>query len=243
MVNTRAKMSRRRDGAAADPAFAGADDFGTACVIDYVLFGKAYDDASYCCSLPGTVITSRRLVLMCGVAILAVTAAGCGGGGSPSPQETWAESICKPIVTWKQQIQTVAKDVETDLKSPSATTVTSVKSSLTQAEQATKTLSSQLKAAGPPPGDSSGGSNASEVVNGVKESVNQSLATAKTAVKNLQNVSSLSEAVTKLGEIGSQLSSSIAATKSSIDQLKTMSGDMKKGFENASSCKELRGKS
>ncbi len=97
-------------------------------------------------------------LLLAGVvaASLAVVAAGCGGS-SPSAQETWANDVCSPLVTWKAEITKLTENVTELLKAPSAGAGASVEESVTEAQQATKTLVTDLKAVGPPPGDNAAG--------------------------------------------------------------------------------------
>ncbi len=178
-------------------------------------------------------------LLLAGVATvsLVVVAAGCGGK-SESAQETWANDVCSPLVTWKGEITKVTDQVTTALKAPSADTGTTVKASVTQAEQATNTLVSDLKAVGPPPGDNAAA--AQDVITGLTKSLQTALASVKSAVQTLQGSASLSQAITTLGTISTQVSGAVAETQSAVDSIGAVAGDLKDGFKNASSCKELR---
>ena len=49
------------------------------------------------------------------VAVL-VTAAGCGGG-SASPEEEWAESICSPLVEWRTEMEEAGDELREALES------------------------------------------------------------------------------------------------------------------------------
>jgi hypothetical protein len=170
------------------------------------------------------------------VALVALLVAGCGG--SPSPQETWANSVCEPLVTWKDQISAIGDDVTSELKSPSAETRANITASVTKAEQATTTLVADLKAAGPPPGEHSAA--AKNVLDGLAKSLRQTSATVKTEADTLQSSASISQAITSLGQIGAEIAGAVAQTQSAVASLDAVASDLKDGIDKASSCKELR---
>ena len=177
----------------------------------------------------------RLLLVGVVAASLVVVAAGCGK--SKSAQETWAESVCSPLVTWKGEITKVTDEVTTALKAPSADTATSVKASVTEAEQATQTLVSDLKAVGPAPGDN--GAAAKDAVTGLTKSLQDALTTVKASLQTLQGSASLTQAITTLGTISTQISGAVAEAKSAAQSVGAVAGDLKEGFAKADSCKEL----
>ena len=59
-------------------------------------------------------------------------------------------------------------------------------------------------------------------------------------MQTLQGSASLSQAITTLGTISTQVSGAVAETQSAVDSIGAVAGDLKDGFKNASSCKELR---
>jgi ABC-type transporter Mla subunit MlaD len=163
--------------------------------------------------------------------------AACCGGKSESAQETWANDVCSPLVTWKNEITKVTDQVTSALKAPSADTGSTLKASVTEAQQATTTLVSDLKAVGPPPGDN--GQKAQDVINGLTKSLQSTLTSVQNAVQGLQGAN-LSQAITTLGTISTQVSGAVAQAQSAADSIGTAASDLKDGFENADSCKELR---
>jgi ABC-type transporter Mla subunit MlaD len=58
-------------------------------------------------------------------------------------------------------------------------------------------------------------------------------------VQGLQGAN-LSQAITTLGTISTQVSGAVAQAQSAADSIGTAASDLKDGFENADSCKELR---
>lgn len=179
----------------------------------------------------------RISLVVASAALVALLVAGCGG--SSSPQETWANSVCEPLVQWNDQISAIGDDVNSELKSPSAETRANLTASVTKGQQATTTLVADLKAVGPPPGEHSAA--AKDVVDGLTKSLQQSSAIVKTQVDALQSSASISQAITSLGEIAAQISGAVAQTQGAVDSLDAVASDLKDGFDKASSCKKLRG--
>ena len=105
---------------------------------------------------PATKSVRFALALGTFASSLALVAAGCGGGGSASPQEQWANSVCSAVGDSSDQIKGVAGDVQDELKSPSADIATSIQASVQQGVDDTKTLATNLKALGPPPSSENG---------------------------------------------------------------------------------------
>jgi hypothetical protein len=185
----------------------------------------------------GAVQVVKRSLALSAVLTAAVAAAGCGGG-SPSPQQTWAESVCKPLVQWKDQIQSISDDVTSELKSPSLQTPAALKSSISQAEQATKTLVSDLRAVGPPPGED--GTNAKDLVNGLGDNLQRTLTTVQGEVQQLQSGANVSQAISTLGEVGAQVSGAVTQAQSTLESIGALTDDLKSGVDKADSCKKLQ---
>ena len=182
----------------------------------------------------------KLLVVGVAAAALAVAAAGCGGK-SESAQETWANDVCSPLVTWKSEITKLTENVTELLKAPSAGAGASVEQSVTEAQQATKTLVTDLKAVGPPPGDNAAA--AQDVITGLTKSLQTALASVQASVKSLQGSASLRQAIATLGTISTQVSGAVAETQGAVSSIEAVAGDLKDGFESASSCKDLRSNS
>ncbi len=89
----------------------------------------------------------RRLALAAvPVACLAFLAAGCGGKSQPAavPTNDWANSVCGALVTWTTTVKSLATNIKSN------PTKAGLQDAVTQAEDATKTLSSSLKSLGKP---------------------------------------------------------------------------------------------
>jgi gas vesicle protein len=169
-------------------------------------------------------------------ALLAVAAAGCGG--SESAQEKWANDVCSPLVDWSKQMKTLANDAKSTIQSPSSSTISQLTSDAQQTVDATKTLQKDLENLPPAPGENgqSVKSNFTSYVN----QLNHAITRLQTSAKSLSSSGNLTQAATTLSAVAGQVSTFATQTQSAINSAKQTSSDMKKGFEDASSCKELQ---
>jgi ABC-type transporter Mla subunit MlaD len=170
-------------------------------------------------------------------AALAIVAAGCGGS-SESAQEKWANDVCTQFVTWSKQMKTLGDDAKNAIQSPSASTVSQLQSDAQQAVDATKTLKANLSNLPPAPG--ANGQSVKSTFTTFANNVNQAIAQLKTSAEQLSSSKNLGDAATALSAAAGQLSSFSTQTQNAIDTAKQTSSDMQKGFENASSCKDLQ---
>ena len=179
----------------------------------------------------------RQLVGAALVSLVALAAAGCGGG-SASAQETWADDVCTSVGDWKTELESIRDDVQTAVQSPSAETVPAVRSAVDRGSGATQTLVDELRQAGAPPGDN--GAQARDIVQEVADNLRKAVDTAKAELAKVEG-EGLSQAITALGVVGTQLSAAVAQAQSAYDSLVALGGDLKKGIEDADSCDSLRG--
>jgi len=181
--------------------------------------------------------TWKWLAGLSAIAVLAVAAAGCGN--SESPQEKWANSICGPIMDWKGDVTNAADNVRSAIKNPSSESVQTITTEVDNAVQSTQTLENNLKSVGRPPTDNP--ESAEDIITGLRSSLQKSLNTAKSGAQNLQSSSNLNDVVTTITEVGSQLSGTVAQVQSAVTSLQQTSSELKKGIDDADSCKDLRG--
>jgi hypothetical protein len=69
----------------------------------------------------------RSLLVVSCISVLALAAAGCGGGGSTkysgASPETWAETVCGALTNWAQGLQANSRKLGSGLRNASITTV------------------------------------------------------------------------------------------------------------------------
>jgi hypothetical protein len=181
-------------------------------------------------------VPALRFALVLAAAALVVVVAGCGGT-TPSAQETWAESVCAPVVQWRDDVSKIGSDVKAELTSPTSTRAAAVSSSVTAAEQSTSDLISDLKTVGPPP--DANGDSADRLLTQLSSNLQQTLTTVENEAQQLGN-QSLGDAIVTLGQIGSNVSGAIAQAQSTLQSIGESGSSLQKGFDRASSCKKLR---
>ena len=170
-------------------------------------------------------------------AALATAAAGCGAS-SESAQEKWADDVCSPLLDWSKQMTTLANDAKNAIQSPSTSTVNQLKGDAQQAADATKTLETNLTNLPPAPG--ANGQSVKDNFTSNANQVSKAVAQLQTSAKSLSSSGNLNQAATTLSTAAGQVSTFSTQMQSAINTAKQSSSDLKKGFEDASSCQELK---
>ena len=178
-----------------------------------------------------------KLAVAAVVASLAFAAAGCGGS-SESAQEKWANDVCSPFVDWSKTMTELANDAKSAIQSPTANSVDQLTSDAQSAVDATKTLENDLKNLPPAPG--SDGQAVKDTFTNYANQVNQAIAQLQSSATALSTSKDLGTAATALSAAAGQVSTFSTQTQNAINSAKATSEDMKKGFEDASSCQELQ---
>jgi hypothetical protein len=143
------------------------------------------------------VVTTAPILAV--LAVMALTAAGCGSSSDTKANEAYADNVCTAIDSWKHQI-------------------TSIASSFTQAEAATKTLLAQLKAAEAP--DTSEGQAAKQQLDQLTTDINNTVGAAKAGLTQLQVNPSPAAIGVMVATLAPQVQSLAGETKSTIGTLK-----------------------
>jgi hypothetical protein len=169
-------------------------------------------------------------------ATLAFAAAGCGS--SESAQEKWADDVCTQLLNWSTQMKQLVNDAKSAVQSPSATSIDTLKTDAQKAVNATKDLKTNLKNL--PPAPASNGQSAKDSFTTYANQVSQAVSSTQTSAKALSSSTSLSQAATQLSKAAGQLSTFSTQMQNAINSAKQTSSALKKGFEDASSCKDLK---
>jgi hypothetical protein len=168
------------------------------------------------------------------VGVLALLAAGCGGSSDTKANEAYANSVCSAIGSWEQQIKDIASSF-----SGGVTQAASLQTKVTQAEAATKTLMSQIKAVPPP--DTSQGQAAKQQLDQLTTDINNTIDAAQTAVTQIQANPSAAAISAIVAALAPQVQSLASETTSAISSLKGAGGSLASAFKNTDSCKSLGG--
>ena len=176
------------------------------------------------------VITAPILALL---AVLVLAAAGCGGSSDTKANEAYANSVCSAIGNWEQQIKSIATSFIGGVSQASFQT------SITQAEAATKTLVTQIKAVPPP--DSSQGQAAKQQLDQLTTDINNTVDAASTALTQVQANPSAAALSATVATLAPQVQSLASETNAAISTLKDAGGSLASAFKSTDSCKSLGG--
>lgn len=175
----------------------------------------------------------RAAPILALLAVLPLAVAGCGGSSDTKANETYANSVCSAIGSWQQQIKTIATTFS------GGVSLESLQTKVTQAEAATKTLVSQIKAVPPP--DTSQGQAANQQLDQLTTDVNNTLDAANTALTELQANPSAAAVGATVATLAPQVQSLASETNSAISTLKSAGGSLASAFKSTDSCKSLGG--
>jgi hypothetical protein len=167
------------------------------------------------------------------LAILALVGAGCGGSSDKKANEAYANSVCTAIGNWQEQIKSIATNFSGGVSQASLQT------NITQAQAATKTLVTQIKAVSPP--DSSEGQAAKQQLDQLTTDINNAVDAANTALTELQANPSAAAVSATVATLAPQVQSLASQTSSAISTLKSAGGSLASAFKNTDSCQSIGG--
>ena len=168
------------------------------------------------------------------LAVVALVAAGCGGSSSDTKaNEAYANSVCSAIGTWEQQIKTIATDFSGGISK------TSLQSKIAQADTATQTLATQIKAVPPP--NTSDGQAAKKQVDQLSSQVTSTVDSAKSAVAAIPANASALTVAAALAPLAPQVKGLVTTAQAAVTSLQTAKGSLASAFKSTDSCKSLGG--
>jgi hypothetical protein len=167
------------------------------------------------------------------LAVLVLVGAGCGGSSDTKANEAYANSVCSAIGSWEQQIKSIATSFIGGVSQAS------FQASITQAEAATKTLVTQIKAVPPP--DSSQGQAAKQQLDQLTTDINNTVDAASTALTQVQANPSAAALSATVATLAPQVQSLASETNAAISTLKDAGGSLASAFKSTDSCKSLGG--
>jgi hypothetical protein len=171
-------------------------------------------------------------------ALVAVVLLAAGCGSKPTPEETWAGSVCSTITTWQDALKKSVDDAQSQIKSPSAGTVAAIQSDVTAAVDATHTMTATLKKIGPPA--TPAGTEAKKQVDAFTTQLDSTTATVQKTVSGLSSSSSLTDAIEHLAKLAPSLQALSTTTTNAVDAIQASSSALKDGFQKAKACKPFR---
>jgi uncharacterized coiled-coil DUF342 family protein len=169
-------------------------------------------------------------------AVLATVAAGCGG--STSAEEKWADSVCTDLGNWKSQVKQATDDIAAKIRSPQQGALAAMKADVQKLVDSTQQLAQNLNALGAPKTES--GAQAKQQLETLASDLQTTTNKAKQTLSTVPEGAGLTETAKKLAPLAPDLQSLSAETKSTVKSIEASSSDLKKGFEQADSCKQFR---
>jgi hypothetical protein len=170
------------------------------------------------------------------VGAMALVAAGCGGQSSDQKaNEAYANSVCSSIASWETQIKSIASGFSGGISRAS------LQSKVTQAESATKSLATQIKAVPPP--NTSDGQAAKQQLDQLSTDLKTTVGAAQTAVAGIQADASAATVAASAAALAPQVKSLTTSVQSTISALQSSKGALSSAFKSTDSCKSLGGSS
>jgi hypothetical protein len=179
----------------------------------------------------GSWVTAAPILTL--LAVLVLVGAGCGGSSDTKANEAYANSVCSAIGSWEQQIKSIASSFSAGV------TPASLEANVTQAEAATKTLVTQIKAVPPP--DTSQGQAAKQQLDQLTTDISNTIDAAQTAITQIQANPSTAAISAIVATLAPQVQSLASETNSAISSLKGAGGSLASAFKSTDSCKSLGG--
>jgi len=167
-------------------------------------------------------------------AVLAFVVTGCGA----SAEEKWAGSVCSDVADWKSQIQENSDNISSQLQSPKAGTLAAIDAEIRKAVDETQQLATDLRATEPP--DTDAGKQAGQQLDALATQLDTTVTTAKQTVQSVPKDAGLGEKAQKLAPLAPAVSSLAVSASSTLAAVQARSDELKKGFEQADSCKQFR---
>jgi hypothetical protein len=182
----------------------------------------------------------RRARVAPALSILAAVfvAAGCGGSGTPSAEEQWANSVCTEVAGWQSQIEGLASQAKDELSSPQPGVIANLKAEAQKAVTATKQLATNFQNLQPAPGTN--GQTAKELLNAFASDAKQTIDALKTDLDRLTASSSVGEAITTVSGAAANVSAVVAKGKSTLESVQETASNLKQGFQDAEACQDLQ---
>ncbi len=169
------------------------------------------------------------------VALLCVTAAGCGGDDSASGAESWANDVCTEINTWADSVSTAIKGVTSQ---GLGVTSADLNAAANQASSATTQLTDGLQQIGSPDTDSA--DQAQQEVSTLGDQLRQDAERVSDLVQSAPSGAAglVATGRSVLGVLGTA-ADQVTATLTSLEDL---GDDLRTGFEQSDACNDLRNK-
>jgi hypothetical protein len=177
-------------------------------------------------------VTAAPIPPLALLAVLALVTAGCGGSSDKKANAAYADSVCSAVGTWEQQIESITSSGFTGGISKA-----SLQAKITQAQTATKTLATQIKAVPPP--NTSDGQAAKQQIDQLSAQLTTTVNSAKSAVASIPANASAATVAAAIIPLAPQLTSLGTTAQTTLKSVQTAKGGLSSAFKSSSACKNL----
>jgi hypothetical protein len=173
----------------------------------------------------------RRAILTC-VAVLALLAAGCGGGDDESASQAWANDFCSAAADWRSSLEGIAGQFQ----SPSDLNADSIQGAIDDGLDATQSFLDEVDSLGPPETESS--QEAESIIDSMTSSIQT---TADDLRSTFEGADSLQDLIAQAPQAASQVGQLEQELQGGLDQLENLdTGELKDELESNEDCTEAR---
>jgi hypothetical protein len=168
------------------------------------------------------------------LSVLALVAAGCGGGGNSDKKanEAYASGVCTALGTWMTEVKSLATVPSSGI------TKSSIDAKLNQFETATKNLVTQIKAVPAP--NTSEGQSAKKQIDTLAAQLQSTSAGVKSAASKLPANPTVAQIVSELSKLVPQFQALKNSANSTVKTIKSAGGSLASAFKSEKACKQLR---
>lgn len=180
---------------------------------------------------------SKRLTLTLAtvVAVGALFAAGCGSSDDSSsdatPTTEWADGLCSSITTWQSSITSIFDSLK-----GGNLTQDSLTAAVDDAQEATRTFTTELKGLGRP--DTEAGQQAQASIDELSTQIDDDMTKIEDTVADASGVAGVLAAVPTITTTIQSAAKQISDTLGSFEELDAK-GELETAFSDADSCKTL----
>jgi hypothetical protein len=172
-----------------------------------------------------------RAILTC-VAVLALFAAGCGGGDDESASEAWANDFCSAAADWRSSLESIVGQFQ----SPSDLNADSIQGAVDDGFDATQSFLDEVDSLGAPETESR--EEAEQILDSMTSSVRT---TADDLRSTFEGADSLQDLIAQAGTASSQIGELQQELQNGLDELENLdTGELKDELESNEDCTEAR---
>ena len=178
-------------------------------------------------------MTGRLGLLLLLVTALALAAAGCGGDDENDATTEWAGGVCSAITNLQSSITDAVNSVKDN------PTKEGIDNAVNDAKDATKTFTDDVQGLGTPETDA--GQQATDALNELTSDVEAGIQQVQQAIETAKGAGATG-ALSAISAVSATLSTLMSQATTTFSQLQNLNGgdELKKAFDNADSCNDLR---